>query len=165
MVRTQISLEPEEISWLRRQAKRRGTSLAGVISKLIRAAEHGRGRLVSHKKTAPPRQLSQIAERFRFVGCINARVTRSQRKLIFTAKATCGERDLFCRFRRLLCACSDVTAGIPRPSHDSASCSTLVTTRLVVIESVLLLSKGSHPFRRDTGTAIKAIARSRGARI
>ena len=70
MVRTQISLEPEEVSWLRRQAKRRGTSLAGVIRQLIRAAEHGRGRLVSRNKSATPRQRSQIAERFRFVGCI-----------------------------------------------------------------------------------------------
>jgi hypothetical protein len=69
MVRTQISLEPEEVSWLRRQAKRRGTSLAGVIRQLIHAAEHGRGRLVS-RKSAPPRQRSQIAERFCFVGCI-----------------------------------------------------------------------------------------------
>jgi hypothetical protein len=69
MVRTQISLEPEEVSWLKRQAKRRGTSLAGVIRQLIRAAEHGRGRLVSHK-SARPRQGSQMAERFRFVGCI-----------------------------------------------------------------------------------------------
>jgi hypothetical protein len=69
MVRTQISLEPEEVSWLRQQAKRRGTSLAGVIRQLIRAAEHGRGRLVS-RKSAPPRRRSQLAERFRFVGCI-----------------------------------------------------------------------------------------------
>jgi hypothetical protein len=69
MVRTQISLEPEEVSWLRQQAKRRGTSLAGVIRQLIRAAEHGRERLVT-RKTAPPRQRSQLAERFRFVGCI-----------------------------------------------------------------------------------------------
>lgn len=69
MVRTQISLEPEEVSWLRRQAKRRGTSLAGVIRQLIRAAEHGRDRSVTGK-TTPLRQRSQIADRFRFVGCI-----------------------------------------------------------------------------------------------
>lgn len=35
MIRTQISLEPEEVSWLKREAKARGKTMAGIIREMI----------------------------------------------------------------------------------------------------------------------------------
>ena len=42
MVRTQISLAPEEISWLRQQAKNRDTSMAGIVRQLVQNAAANR---------------------------------------------------------------------------------------------------------------------------
>lgn len=69
MIRTQISLEPEDVSWLRRQARSRGVSLAGVIRELIRSAA-AKGNPASKSRSATPAQRQKIASRFAFVGCI-----------------------------------------------------------------------------------------------
>lgn len=68
MVRTQFSLEPEEVSWLKRQAKRCGTSVAGVIRNLIRAAENGTP--TTDRVRAKRRARAQLRKRFAFVACI-----------------------------------------------------------------------------------------------
>ena len=70
MIRTQISLEPEEIGWLKRQARRHGTSLAGIVRRLIRNASSQAGRNATPAKPPPRRKRDKILERFAFVGCI-----------------------------------------------------------------------------------------------
>ena len=69
MVRTQISLEPEEVSWLKHQAKTRGLSLAGVIRHLIQSASAKAGRKMKPRKISRF-QKKRVAKRFAFVGCI-----------------------------------------------------------------------------------------------
>ena len=69
MIRTQISLEPEDVSWLRRQARSRGVSLAGVIRELIRSTA-AKVNPASKSRSATPAQRKKIAARFAFVGCI-----------------------------------------------------------------------------------------------
>jgi hypothetical protein len=69
MIRTQISLEPEDVSWLRHQARSRGVSLAGVIRELIRSAAAKVNPAIK-PKSATPAQRKKIAVRFAFVGCI-----------------------------------------------------------------------------------------------
>jgi len=41
MIRTQISLKPEEVGWLKREAKARGTTIAGIVRNMIRDALTG----------------------------------------------------------------------------------------------------------------------------
>jgi hypothetical protein len=69
MIRTQISLEPEELSWLKRQAKNGGISRAGVIRQLIRNASDKTGNLPK-PRTISRDGRNKIAARFAFVGCI-----------------------------------------------------------------------------------------------
>jgi hypothetical protein len=69
MIRTQISLEPEEISWLKQQARSRRISLAGVIRHLIQSASAKAGRKMKPRKISPS-QRNRMARRFAFVGCI-----------------------------------------------------------------------------------------------
>ncbi len=69
MIRTQISLEPEEVSWLKRQARSRGTSLAGIIRQLVRSASAKASRKAT-LRTVTRREHNNIAARFAFVGCI-----------------------------------------------------------------------------------------------
>lgn len=70
MVRTQVSLEPEELGWLRRQARKEGTSLADIIRGLIRKASKSKSapRPTGGKK--PMHQRRDVLKRFPFVGCI-----------------------------------------------------------------------------------------------
>ncbi len=72
MVRTQISLEPEEVGWLKRQAKEQGTSLAGVVRRLIRNASLKRGRNSAKPKAVPQPKRKKMDARFAFIACIKA---------------------------------------------------------------------------------------------
>ncbi|MDQ6912177.1 MAG: ribbon-helix-helix protein, CopG family [Verrucomicrobiota bacterium] len=69
MVRTQISLELEEIGWLKRQAKKEGTSLADILRRLIRHAANGKGPRRARPRL-PLHEQRRITTRFPFVGCI-----------------------------------------------------------------------------------------------
>jgi len=55
MIRTQISLEPEEVSWLKREAKARGKPMAAIIRDMIHNA--------SVRDHAPVRKRSGRSER------------------------------------------------------------------------------------------------------
>jgi hypothetical protein len=70
VVRTQISLEPEDLGWLRRQANKHSTSLAGAIRQLIRNAAAQEERGVGKYKTVSRNQRNKLAERFTIIGCI-----------------------------------------------------------------------------------------------
>lgn len=70
MIRTQISLEPEEVGWLKRQAKKHGTSLAGVIRRLIHNASAKAERSAAKSKAISRPKRNNMAARFAFVGCI-----------------------------------------------------------------------------------------------
>lgn len=70
MVRTQISLEPEEVGWLKREARRHGTSLAGVVRRLIRSASAKGSKRVAAAKRLPVHRRRKVSTRFAFVGCI-----------------------------------------------------------------------------------------------
>ena len=70
MIRTQISLEPEDIGWLKRQAKTHGVSLAGMIRRLIRTAAAKVERERARPKTIPGRERRKMTARFAFIGCI-----------------------------------------------------------------------------------------------
>jgi hypothetical protein len=59
MIRTQISLEPEEIHWLKREAKARGTTMAGIVRDMIRSA-------LTHE-TAPETKRKPLGTRTRNV--------------------------------------------------------------------------------------------------
>ena len=66
MIRTQLSLNPGEISWLKRQAKARGTSMAEVVRQLIESAKGGNS---FQKRTQPMRRAAaKVRNRFPFVG-------------------------------------------------------------------------------------------------
>jgi len=70
MVRTQIPLEPEDVSWLKREARRHGTSLAGVVRQLIRSASEKGSKRVAAAKSLPLHKRRKVSTRFAFVGCI-----------------------------------------------------------------------------------------------
>lgn len=67
MNRTQISLNPQEISWLKKEAKAQGLSMAGMIRELIHLA-----RLVpiykkKKRKTLGKIKEQELLERFPFI--------------------------------------------------------------------------------------------------
>ncbi len=69
MIRTQLSLEASEISWLRREAKTRGTSMAGVVRQLIRSTTAGPTRLKNGKPSISNQsQINRIKQHYPWVG-------------------------------------------------------------------------------------------------
>jgi hypothetical protein len=67
MIRTQISLKPKEVSWLKREAKARGTSMAGIVRNIIHEAS-ARERMPSQKRLAQNGKTAAVKQRHPWVG-------------------------------------------------------------------------------------------------
>jgi len=70
MIRTQISLKPKEASWLKREAKARGTSMADIVRDIIHDASAGK-RTPPPKRTAQNGKITAVKKRHPWVGLCN----------------------------------------------------------------------------------------------
>jgi hypothetical protein len=69
MVRTQISLNPEEIDWLKREAKQRGASTSAVVRELIHDARLPASTPKKTRKLSPS-QKEAVKKRFPWIGML-----------------------------------------------------------------------------------------------